>query len=826
ALGVPELRIRRVLTVDTESDVSARILKPDQATDPAIVGGKAAGLAGLAKAGLPPPPFFVVLGAGDVPSLEELAPFVAELGEGPFAVRSSAVGEDSTTLSHAGQFQTILNVAPADVPAAITRVLGSGGGVQSYRNAAGGVAAPLELNAIVQQMIQPRAAGIAFSADPVTGRRDRAIVSAVEGLGAPLVSGEVDGESFSIGPDREILEHSSGELLTPSEAAAVAALARQAEAWFGAPQDIEWAIDEAGLHILQSRPITTPLNDLPADDATFQIFDNSNIIESYPGVVSPLTYSFAVYIYSRVYRAFVRLLGVSELQIRANAVVFDNMLSRIDGRVYYNLVNWCRALSLLPGYSLNRGYMETMMGVSEPLPDEITRAIGPPTASGSQKFRDVLRLGRAGAGLIWQAMVLPRTRRRFVRRLDQALSGRCDLSTAPLTALAHEYRSIEGELLDRWDAPLINDFLCMIGFGASRALLERWLGKEGVQVHNDMMIGQGDIVSAEPPQRILRIARMVTEQGLAAALRKDGLAALDDAPAVRAEMHAYLDRFGDRCVQELKLESIPLLDDPAPLIAAVLAQVEAGEREQAAPSPPDWSVLFRGRPIRRFIARALVLWAKARVRDRENLRFERTRLFGHARRVFLAMGRELTAMGKLETPRDIFYLTVTEVLGAAEGFGLSTDLRSLAALRRSEDAAAELREDPPERITGRGAPISLVPAQRSSTKALDSVELNGKGCSVGKVEGVARMITDPLRQQLGPGEILVAGHTDPGWIALFANASAIVVERGSLLSHSAIVARELGIPCVVGAKGAMNWMEDGARIAVDGGSGQIRKLDV
>jgi hypothetical protein len=154
------------------------------------------------------------------------------------------------------------------------------------------------------------------------------------------------------------------------------------------------------------------------------------------------------------------------------------MLGRVDGRVYYNLVNWYRALALLPGFSLNRTYMETMMGVSEPMPAEVTENIGPPPARPGEAAR-IPETGKGRRGLMWQAIRLPRTRARFYDRLNAALRAASIPETAGPTALAAEYRRVESTLLDRWDAPLVNDFLCMIAFGASRNLLEKWLGPEG-----------------------------------------------------------------------------------------------------------------------------------------------------------------------------------------------------------------------------------------------------------------------------------------------------------------------------------------------------------
>jgi rifampicin phosphotransferase len=806
----------------------ALILAAHQARDVSQAGGKARSLSRLAELGFDPPDFLVIPSAcfshgpdGPIPHPDlaaELVPALQHLGPGPYAVRSSGQAEDGLAHSHAGQFDTVLNVTTPGVMTAAAQVWRSGFSqtVETYRAVkSGGTAEAPAI--IIQRMIDARVAGVAFSADPVSGLRGRCIISAISGLGDRLVSGVEDGASWIVTADGI-----SGDdpLLNPAELHSIADLARRVEAAFGAPQDIEWAIDAKGLHILQARPITTPLQPAPAADQTLHVFDNSNIVESYPGVVSPLTYSLAVFVYSRVYPAFVRLLGVSDAIVAENAGLFDNMLGRIDGRVYYNLGNWYRALALLPGFALNRSFMETMMGVDTPLPQELTATIGPPPAKGFAKLGAYLSLVRVGGGLIWAAIQLSRTRSRFYARLNTALGSGLDLTTAGPTDLAREYRQIESSLLDRWDAPLVNDFLCMIAFGASRNMMQKWLGPAGLELHNDVMIGQGMIISAEPAQRIARMGQMVAEAGIAANM--DSISAH---PRIKSEFDAYLAKFGDRCTEELKLESVPLTEDPAQLLASIAAHATRPTVSHKPVQDPVWSRIFAGHPLRRLIARPVIKWTKARVRDRENLRFERTRIFGHARRVFLALGRELAARGILAAPRDVLFLTTTEVLAAVEGSGLSPDLRGLVALRQAADAASAARPDPDARIEMRGPAILQANAKTTARVAQTGTERMATGCSAGQVTAVARVIRDPRKESLHPGEILVARHTDPGWIAVFSNASAIVVERGSLLSHSAIVARELGIPCVVGLKGATDWIVTGDRLHVDGATGLVRKLD-
>jgi pyruvate,water dikinase len=792
-------------------------------TDPSEAGGKGAALARLAELGFNPPASFVIPADAFTDGKPQrglktaVTKALAAIGPGPYAVRSSGHAEDGKDHSHAGQFDTFLNIKAAGVMDAAAKVWASGFGetVATYRavKSGGDAAAPA---IVVQQMIDARVSGVAFSADPVSGRRNCVVISAVEGLGDALVSGEVDGQSWIVA---DTVTGPSDPILSDAEIQDVAALARKAEIKFGSPQDIEWAIDAQGLHILQTRPITTALRPSAAPDTALTIFDNSNIVESYPGMVSPLTYSFAVHIYARVYQSFVQLLGVNKTTVSDNTAVFGNMLGRVDGRVYYNLVNWYRALALLPGFSLNRAYMETMMGVDTPMPAEVTDDIGPPPATGLAKVAEYGKLVHVAARLVFEALRLPRTRRKFYDRLNAALDSDLDLTTANPTQLAAEYRRIESTLLDRWDAPLVNDFLCMIAFGASRNLLEKWLGEDGLLLHNDVMIGQGDIVSAEPAQRIAKMGRIVAAHDIPTD-------AFDTHPAIKDELASYLDKFGDRCTEELKLESIPLTQDASQLLSAIAASAKRPPAEHAPAPTPDWPAIFQGKPVKARLAKWIVTWTKARVRDRENLRFERTRLFGRARQVFLGMGREFAARDLMDQPRDIFHLTVPEIMGGIEGFGLSPNLRGLIALRQAEDAASATREDPPERIEVRGPAILPATTSHEQVESLETGDTRtATGCSAGEVTAKARVIRDPRTESLTPGEILVARHTDPGWIAVFSNASAIVVERGSLLSHSAIVARELGIPCVVGLKGATQWVEDGETLHVNGATGLVEKHD-
>jgi rifampicin phosphotransferase len=293
-------------------------------------------------------------------------------------------------------------------------------------------------------------------------------------------------------------------------------------------------------------------------------------------------------------------------------------------------------------------------------------------------------------------------------------------------------------------------------------------------------------------------------------------------------------------VNELKLESATLHDDPLPLFRAVgsLAQQygAAGETRLSSTSGSSADRLrvesrrrvreaLARHPLRRVVFAWVLRHAQRRVRDRENLRLERTRLFGRVRRIFLEIGRRLEAVELLDDARDIFYLEVDEVLAFAEGRSTTTDLRGLAALRKREFQGYAQGPPPDDRFDTRGPVYHGHDFRRTEDPGVQSGdERKGLGCSPGVVRGPVRIVTDPARADLTHRAILVAEHTDPGWIMVFPSARGVLVERGSLLSHAAIVARELGIPAVVSVNGVTRWLKDGDWVEMDGSTGIVRRI--
>jgi rifampicin phosphotransferase len=803
------------------------------------------------------------------------------------AVRSSALGEDSAGASFAGQFDTVLGVRAGgeELWNAIRRVWASARNphATAYAARAESGSPTLRMAVILQELLDPDISGVAFAADPVSGRRDVAVVSAVYGLGEGLVSGELNADTFRVsyrrgevlGIERTIVlkertvrraENGGTQIvdvpearraiaaLTDQEARSIANAARVVSQARHRAQDLEWALvrEPDGAHrlrILQTRAITT----LPAHAASLdterRIWDNSNIIESYCGVTTPLTFSFARSVYEDVYRQFCRLMGVSGRVIDEHQTVFANLLGLVRGRVYYNLLNWYRVLGLLPGFEFNRGFMERMMGVREALADP------PPPPSSGSRMLDLARLVRAVLGVVFQGLALGGAVPAFHARVQAALGpvAEQDLTRWSVDELAGLYRRLERDLLRHWRAPLVNDFFAMVFFGALGRLTERRLPKAPPTLVNDLLCGEGGIISTEPARAVMALAREVYQE----TVLRDAFAMLgaggDSAPATAlwerihhdtefrgfaVRLDTYVARFGDRCMEELKLETVTLAEDPSFLLQMIRAYAERGTIDPDAALTHERDIRHRAETIVRGELTGVRRWtylfvlgqARARVRDRENLRFERTRVFGVVRRIFLGLGARLVDSGRIDRPRDVFFLTREEIFGWVEGTAPSVELRAVVALRRAEFAAYEQGPTPPDRFETFGPPgesFDTLTATTAATAAAPAPtgSLQGTGCCPGVVRERVVIVRDPRVAPDVAGKILVAERTDPGWTLLFPAARGLLVQRGSLLSHSAIVAREMGLPCIVGIANLMTTLRDGEEVEMDGATGVVRRLE-
>lgn len=859
----------------------------DPAADPAAVGGKAANLARLKRIGQRVPPFFVVTtaamhpgrarGSGAADVRNAIARAHRDLfGEAPppyVAVRSSAIGEDARGESFAGIHDSFLYVQGAQaVWEAVQRVWESAFAERalSYRASRNLPIDAIEIAVVVQRMIDARASGVVFTAEPTTGDVHRLVISSVFGLGEGLVSGGLDADLFTIDKrsggieptiaskqERFVLDVAHGQgvkrealperlrdqaSLTDDEVRALARESRCIEEAYGAPQDIEFAIDDAGaLWILQTRPITTVEEYGPAAGYGL-LWDNSNIIESFSGVTSPMTFSVIRRAYATVYRCFSEVMGIAPEVIRRSEPLYQNMLGLIRGRVYYNLRSWYLLLRLFPGFQYNRQFMESMMGVKESYEPERE----PPPSAARRYFVELpalLRLVvRSLSNFARIRTLVSRFEALFERHYQRWAAMRFD--EMPAHELMAVYGEMERDILEHWRAPIINDLFVMVNYGVLKKLCASWCGDTSGSLQNDLICGEGGIRSTEPTFRLMELAADVRGQpDLARAFTttpiEDIGRVLGSDPRFAAFNEAfgkYLDEYGFRCMNELKLEEPTLRDRPefayqvirnyvaSPAgadpraITSREAQIRAGAEQKAR-------TLIRS-PFRRAIFSRVLRNARLGVKNRENMRFARTRIFGLVRELVRAIGARYVEAGALERADDVFYLTLDEVFDYVKGTAVTTRLRELVALRRAEYDQYRTEAPPDDRFETFGTVYArnrfrgrAVAAPRSDGA------MRGIPCSPGRVTNAVKVILSPTDDAQLSGEILVAGRTDPGWVPLYPSVSGLLIERGSILSHSAIVAREMGIPTIVGIPGLTSLLKTGQRVTMDGTTGVVEVLD-
>ena len=665
-----------------------------------LMGGKATALSKIGRAIDNIPDWFVISFIGfDTNKKEIKDDAIAEINEklndfdenSYFAIRSSAASEDSNANSFAGQFDTFLYVKKADVLNKIKDVFLSGFSerVMAYKKE-NNIDEETIPAVIVQKMVNAEKAGVAFGINPVNASVKEIVVSAVWGLGSGLVDGIATADTYTIsesGIKKEIAEKDyyhklendevkeeqvpdelkNKQVLEDDEIYKVRDLVKKASDFFGRYQDIEWAIEDGKVFLLQSRPITT-LAQNKNETEKINVFDNSNIVESYGGITTPLTFSFIRNVYENVYIELCKIFNVKQEKIEMNTQMFKNMLALIDGRVYYNLYGWYGILSMFPGLGNNKKFMESMMGVKESLPDSLFPVP-------EQTFKDKIGLMQTGMGLVNGYFKLRKMTKKFYERLNEALEEK-DLNQMDLYELHDYYYLLESKLLHKWDAPLVNDFLAMIFYGQLKDQCSKLFKEESDLIHNDLLTDEGGIISAEPAKRIKEMASIAKEDDELIELldNEDLLYIKKELPKYEEfnkKMEEYLDKFSDRCLEELKLETETLKDNPRSLyhsISTFARRMQKGEIEsvdtEKARKEAEAKVkrALRFHPAKRRKFKFILKNARFTVKNRENLRFERTRLFGRVREIFLRIGYLLTSMNVIDDKRDIFYLEVDEIL--------------------------------------------------------------------------------------------------------------------------------------------------------------------
>ncbi len=566
------------------------------------------------------------------------------------------------------------------------------------------------------------------------------------------------------------------------------------------------------------------------------LLDNSNLAESYSGATTPLTYSFASRVYREVYEVFCGKMGVSDGVIRRHQEEFSSLLAFVGYHMYYNLRSWYTLISFLPAYSINRRFFDRMLGV-EPGSDD-----GPPTKSLIRKYGiDLPRVVFQALRIGWSFFFMGLLVRRFNRTFDEVYAELESIELAQLDqeAVVDLYHSVSQKLLALWWVPIANDFAVMVSTGLSTKALDAWAtGKDDSSPILHLRTG-GSLMSLDPGRRLVQIVEAIKGDETVHELFRQPMAPADLHEALTGRLghtrpnrliKEYLCRYGARVPNELKLESEALSERPELLTGMLQSLVQAESRTtRYADRPASSLVEFRDvSPLKRFVLKRLFSWAGRSVGLREETRFRRALIFGYARRLFLALGQRLQALGVLDSASDVFFLTEDELFSIVADPSESRDFRPTVTRRRSEmerwkhvSMPRRMETDGP--LDRLAEELSTRPAGREKSNGTGT--LRGTGASYGPrelVSGTALVLPEFRPDASFKDKVLVTRQTDPGWTIVFPFVKALVVERGGILSHAAIVAREFGIPCIVGVENATDLIADGTTVEVRPRQGEIR----
>jgi pyruvate,water dikinase len=697
--------------------------------------------------------------------------------------------------------------------------------------------------AVVQAMIESEISGIMFSANPVTSSRDEVVINASWGLGEAIVSGLVTPDTLTMrksdgallseqiaSKDRLIEYAPSGgtverevpaerrrlPALNSDQIAQLVALSGQVETHYHAPMDMEWAFARGRFYLLQARPITTIKPPAPALPQHGE-YNRTMFVEIFPDPLSPVFLSVIQPLFDSMLAFTFQTLGFKPPRDVQAVATFYN-------QPYFN-----------------RGYIEAALRPLSPRVREqmITQIVNP---FGRHARGAPVELSPAFAGM---ALRLLRFMLTFPGQLPGLVAGyRAEIKEFEALDVA---RLSDQEIVQRsrrlafgTPSALLNyDFLMIALIGLTYqtlgSLLRRYFGEESEQVRSKLISGVTGNVTMETNKRLWDLAQSArSSPAVSQVLRQAGarecqaqLAQSEDGRAFLAELQRFLDEYGHR---EVRMDILypTWREDPAPVLAFLRGYLDVSEnqspyRQQERLVKERAALLNSVRArVRRNVRGRYLIWplfnwvlghTQAHTRERDTMHFELTRLFPPFRRLLLELGRRWSAQSTLAESDDIFFLSLDELSEVASA---PHDMREVVKTRHAEFAQNRQRGAPGIIRDGRAVEAEVAQNQNGAGR------FSGVAGSPGTITGVARLIRGPEEfGQLQSGEILVAPLTNPVWTPLFAIAGGLVTEVGGILSHGAIVAREYGIPAVMGVAGAMKVIQGGQRITVDGNRGVV-----
>jgi rifampicin phosphotransferase len=774
----------------------------------------------------------------------------------PVAVRSSATAEDLPNASFAGQQDTYLHIiGGTEVMDAVRRCWASLWTERAvvYRSTNGIDHRAVRIAVVIQRMIESKIAGVLFTANPVTGRRRQAVIDANPGLGEAVVSGAVNPDHFVVNTDTgEIVEQRLGEkrievrplpgggtetiegtyegersCITDVQIRALAKLGNEVEQHFGRPQDTEWAIDAGGaLWLTQARPITT-LFPLPAKPPSqdFRVYFCFSVAQ---GLYRPFT-PMGLAVMRMLASSTARELGIPVEDPFSGPPVY----AEAGQRLFVDLTGIMRG-------RVGRTVMPRVLDVMESRSAAILRGLfNDPRLSITRHtpwlfLRRVLRLAfRHGIpAQVILALLRPEPARARIERLCQELPSR--LMAGP--------RETTDERIDIVEKILLNEIVpfmpkimppAALGLGLL-SLAGKLLAKDAEpgdlptvlrglphNITTEMDLSLWELAaSIQKSEGCAQLVRDVPAQELSRQYRSGTLP-----PPLQSGVAGFLSKFGHRAVAEIDIGMPRWSDDPSHIFGVLANYLRLEnpdsapdaqfERGAAAAEAMIGTLVDRARRRGRLRA-AIVRFALTRSRQLSGLRevpkYYAIVALAAVRRELKKIGEDLVRRGAIDIADDVFFLDLKETRTALQG----QPMQDLIVARRQSYELELRRRHVPNVMLSDGTE----PETQPNAAAKDD-QLAGTPASSGTVTGIARVVFDPVGAHLQPGEILVVPSTDPGWTPLFLTAGGLVMEMGGANSHGAVVAREYGIPAVVGVPQATARILTGQRVIVDGAHGII-----
>jgi len=821
--------------------------------DVSRVGAKAANLGELAHAGFQVPDGFAItthafdhfikvnaldeMQSPEVVAKAKLPPEVREalqaasvkLNGASLAVRSSGVAEDLEGASFAGQYETILDVRGYDALVDAVRQCWASAfsaRVAAYKSNKGQMN-HASMAVLVQMLINAEAAGVAFTANPVNGRRDEAVVSAVRGLGERLVSGNASPDEWIVNGKETTRTSAPEDAINEEQARAIAEMARKAEAHFGSPQDVEWAIANKQLFMLQARPITT-LREQEIEPIPMKFEIPEGFWESDAEHISkPLTPMGSTVLLPTYTSGVEKMCATTGL-----------LLEKLE---YRNIGGWMYVRMVPPGGK--------DMTPPPPFVMKILLRLVPAMRTRIQRATEFVRNNEQDTLVErWYNEWYPEISKRIVelRDVNLALLSDDEFGTHLSNALELVRRGNEMHFM----------LACVNPFGIYELVTatQELLGWD--EAHTMELIAGLSTKSTEPARKLAELAHMANERPAVLDLVKQANAnAVDRLAQVDAKFAGafakYLKEYGCRGLA---------FDLNEPTIAEMPAMVLGWIRDQIANKydpDADAAELNRKRDAVQAEARALLANCPTYERERfecalaravraypsqeDNVFFTQGAPTAIGRYALLELGNRLVNMQAIKKRDDVFFLEIEEARAAFKQGG---DLKSVVLRRKGERVWAKQHPGPATygKAPAQPSPDVLPPEPRFlmtvvpwyMERALSTgrgrvqksgENLTGIAASSGKYTGVARVIMNEGEfHKLQPGNVLVCPATTPMWSVLFANVGALVTNTGGILSHPAIIAREYRVPAVVATGNATSLLKDGQTVTVDGDSGTVEIL--